>query len=109
MRWKSFAIYSRFGAVIMHKDNRRRQPGTRRTDAEADAGLRVVCDGAGGGAVVARRRSVSKLVIGLMQTWDEAAPLPPLQPVDPPAARQAEDDRPRRPSGPAKAPAKKKP
>jgi hypothetical protein len=113
MRWRSLAIYSRFGAQIIKKDNPDTSWNPADGNGEAEAGLRVVCDGAGGGAVVAAP-SVSKLVIGLMQTWDEAAPLPPLQPVDmlpapgkgkkKPAQKTAQKT-----SGPAKAAAKKKP
>ena len=83
MRWRSLAIYSRFGAEILKKDNPDLSWNPAGGNGEAEAGLRVVCDGAGGGAVVSAP-SISKLVIGLMQAWDEAAPLPPLQTPDPP-------------------------
>jgi len=85
MRWKSLAIYSRFGALVLRKDNTDTAWNPASEGGEADSGLRVVCDGVAGGAVVSAP-SVSKLVIGVMQAWDEAAPLPPLQTPDPPAA-----------------------
>jgi len=109
MRWKSLAIYSRFGAQILKKDNPDTSWNPADGNAEAEAGVRVVCDGVGGGAVVSAP-SVSKLVIGLMQTWDEAAPLPPQQPVEMlPAPSKGKKKPAQKTSGPAKAPAKKKP
>jgi hypothetical protein len=87
IRWRSFFVYSRFGAQVMHKDNDDAswKPAA---DSEADVGLRVACEGsAGRGAIAAK--SVSQVVIGLMQAWDAAAPLPPLQAVDPPPRKKA--------------------
>jgi hypothetical protein len=112
MRWRSLAIYSRFGAQILKKDNPDTAWNPASDGGEADAGLRVVCDGAAGGAVVSAP-SVSKLVISLMQAWDEAAPLPPLQTVDPPPARgktkKPAQKTTQKPSGPAHRPTKKTP
>jgi len=110
MRWKSLSIYSRFGALVLRKDNTDTAWNPATEGGEADAGLRVVCDGVAGGAVVSAP-SVSKLVIGLMQAWDEAQPLPPLQVVDPPAppAKGKAKKPAQKTSGPAKRPTKKTP
>jgi hypothetical protein len=81
IRWRSFFVYSKFGALILHKDN---------TDlvwqgADSDAGLRTVCGDTHGEASVSAS-SLPQLVIGLMATWqDAAAPPPPLQPAAAPA------------------------
>ena len=94
VRWRSFFVYSRFGALVMHKDNADAswKPAS---DSEADIGLRVACEGsAGRGAIAAK--SVSQVVISLMQGWDAATPLPPLQAVDPPPGKAAHRDKPRR-------------
>lgn len=99
VRWRSFDVYSRFGALIMHKDNA--DPTWQGSDA--DAGLRTVCDAHGDGAVVAAA-SMTQLVVNLMSNWDETTPLPPLQPyVAPKGAKHAPDKAPA-----AKAPAKTK-
>jgi hypothetical protein len=78
MRWTSFAAYSRFGALVMQKDN----PDAAWTPADdlkdAQIGLVAVCDGGGRNGVVAAG-SVSELVMALMRSFDEAQPLPPLQ------------------------------
>lgn len=107
MRWRSLAIYSRFGTQVLKRDNPDTAWNPATDGGEADAGLRVVCDGVAGGAVVSAP-SVSKLVIGLMQAWDEAAPLPPLQTPDipPPKAKKKPAQK---TSGPAKRPTKKTP
>ena len=85
VRWRSFDVYSRFGAPVMHKDNDD-ETWTAATEGDAGAGLRVVCDADAGRSAIAAT-SVSQVVIGLMQAWDEAAPLPPLQTVAPPARK----------------------
>jgi hypothetical protein len=109
MRWRNLAIYSRFGAEILKKENPDTSWNPAEGNGEAEAGLRVVCDGAGGGSVVAAP-SVSKLVIGLMQAWDEASPLPPQQPVEMlPAPSKTKKKAAQKTSGPAKAAPKKKP
>lgn len=78
VRWRSFDVYSRFGGLIMHKDNADQTW----QGSDADAGLRTVCDRQGDGSVVAAG-SMTQLVVNLMSNWDEAAPLPPLQPYVP--------------------------
>lgn len=83
VRWKSFFVYSRFGALVMHKDNDDDAWNPAPDAGEAGMALRVVCEGGDGAAAIAAQ-SVSQLVISLMQAWDEATPLPPLQKVDPP-------------------------
>jgi hypothetical protein len=93
VRWKSFSVYSRFGELVIHKDNAAETWSPMSPSAEARASMRLVCDHANDWDAVAAP-SLSQLVIGLMQAWDEAAPLPPLQPVKPlappkkPAARK---------------------
>jgi hypothetical protein len=81
VRWRSFDVYSRFGALVMHKDNADQAW----QGSDADPGLRTVCDHNGGGSVVSAS-SLTQLVVNLMENWDEAAPLPPLQPYVPPKA-----------------------
>lgn len=82
VRWKSFSVYSRFGDLVIHKDNASDAWQSIAPGSEAEASTRLVCDHANRWAAVAAA-SVSQLVIRLMQAWDEAAPLPPLQPVKP--------------------------
>lgn len=82
IRWSSFSVYSRFGDLVLHKDN----PETAWTpiagNFEAEAGARIVCDGREAGRVYAAS-SIGSLVLALMKAWDAEAPLPPLQPVRP--------------------------
>jgi len=78
VRWRSFDVYSRFGAPVMHKDNDDEAWTPAAYGGEDDVGLRVVCEASAGRSAIAAQ-SVSQVVIGLMQAWDEAAPLPPLQ------------------------------
>jgi hypothetical protein len=80
VRWKSFSVYSRFGALVIQKDNADDAWSPTPPGSEAEASTRLVCDRANKWAAVAAT-SLSQLVISLMQAWDEAAPLPPLQPV----------------------------
>lgn len=78
VRWRSFYAYSRFGALVMRQDN----PEPAWQGSADDPGLKAICaDRAGRAAVSAA--SMTQLVLSLMQAWDEAAPLPPLQPVAP--------------------------
>lgn len=84
LRWRSFTVYSRYGAQVLKQDNPDTAWGPTAGGGEGDAGLRVVCDGVGGGSVVAAQ-SVGQLVLGLMSAWDASAPMPPLQVlVEPP-------------------------
>ena len=81
IRWTGFSVYSRFGDLVLHKDN----PDPARTpidnrNFEAAAGARVVCDGREVSRVYAAD-SIGHLVLALMQAWDAEAPLPPLQQV----------------------------
>ena len=81
IRWTGFSVYSRFGVLFLHKDNP--DPAWTAIDNqnfEAAAGFRVVCDGRGVGRVYSAD-TLGHLVLALMQAWDAAAPLPPLQPV----------------------------
>jgi hypothetical protein len=82
IRWRTFSAYSRFGALVMKKDNDDPSWAPAVGDAEAAAGARLVCDGHSTGEVYAAG-TVGQVVVALMQAWDAAAPLPPLQPVRP--------------------------
>lgn len=80
LRWKSFFVYSRFGAPVMHKDNDDAAWNPAPPRSEAEVAMRLVCDRNNRGSAMAAT-SLSQAVIALMQAWDQAAPLPPLQPV----------------------------
>ncbi len=80
IRWKSFFVYSRFGASLMHKDNDDPAWNDIAPNSEAEVSARIVCEHNNRWSAIAAQ-SLSQLVITLMQAWDEAAPLPPLQPV----------------------------
>ena len=89
-RWRTFTIYNRFGAVVVKQDNAEPAFVTLERGSDEEAMFRTVCDGGGGGSVVAAP-SLGLLVIGLMQGWDEAAmtsamsQLPPVPPPPKPA------------------------
>jgi hypothetical protein len=88
IRWKSFFVYSRFGASVMHKDNDDETWNAITAGGEPEASARIVCDHNNRWSAIASQ-SLSQLVITLMQAWDDATPMPPLQPVkmkDPPKA-----------------------
>ncbi len=88
IRWKSFFVYSRFGAAVMHKDNDDETWNPITPGGEPEASARVVCEHNNRWSAIASQ-SLSQLVITLMQAWDDATPMPPLQPVtmkDPPKA-----------------------
>ncbi|MFI4966942.1 MAG: surface-adhesin E family protein [Caulobacterales bacterium] len=80
VRWKSFFVYSRFGAPIMHKDNDDGAWNAAAPGSQAEAELRLVCDHSNRWSAIASQ-SISHLVITLMQAWDAEAPLPALQAV----------------------------
>jgi hypothetical protein len=71
-RWRTFTIYNRFGSVVVKQDNADPAFAALGRGSEEEAIFRTVCDGGGGGSVVAAP-SLGQLVIGLMQDWDEAA------------------------------------
>jgi hypothetical protein len=71
-RWRTFTIYNRFGAVVVKQDNAEPAFVSLERGSDEEAIFRTVCDGSGGGSVVAAP-SLGLLVIGLMQGWDEAA------------------------------------
>jgi len=109
VRWRTFTIYNRFGAVVLTQDNPTPTFGPANPGSEQAASLQVVCEGGGGGSAVAAP-SLGQLVIGLMQAWDEAAPAitpPPAKPD----AKKADVEKPgakKPPAKPAKKPAAKK-
>ena len=71
-RWRTFTIYNRFGVVVVKQDNVDPAFKALERGSDEEAIFRTVCDGGGGGSVVAAP-SLGLLVIGLMQAWDEAA------------------------------------
>ena len=106
IRWKTFQVYSRFGEQVMKKDNTDVEWNPAPDLGEGGRAMKVVCDGATGGAVVAAP-SVSKLVIGLMQAWDEQSPLPPQKAAPlptPKLKKKVAAHTPKRPAKPAKKP-----
>ncbi len=80
-RWRSFSVYSRFGDLILHKDNPDPAWASMYGNVEAEAGGRVVCEGRENGEVYAAP-SIGQLVIQLIQAWDPqgAAAPPPAAP-----------------------------
>ncbi len=82
IRWKSFSVYSRFGELVIKKDNVDQSTKQAPQGVEAGVSMRLVCDRVSPSSAVAAA-SLSQLVIGLMKAWDDAAPLPPEQPVKP--------------------------
>jgi hypothetical protein len=88
IRWRSFFVYSRFGDLVIHKDNDDAGWTPIEGNFEAAAGARVVCDGRETSSVYAAS-SIGSLVLALMQAWDAAAPMPAPQPVEPPAQMPA--------------------
>jgi hypothetical protein len=91
-RWRSFSVYSRFGELVLRKDNPDPAWAPIDGNAEAVASAHVVCDGHQSGSVFAAS-SIGQLVIQMMQAWDVDAPPQPA-----PAAA---------PAPPAPAPKKK--
>lgn len=90
VRWRNFTIYNRFGVAVLTQDNANPVYTPARPGSEEEVSLQVVCDGAGGGSVVATP-SLGLLVIGLMQAWDDAAT---SQPVAPGAATKPGENKP---------------
>jgi hypothetical protein len=82
IRWSSFSVYSRFGDLVLHKDNPDPTWMPIAGNFEAEAGARIVCDGREAGRVYAAS-SIGSLVLALMKAWDAETPMPPLQPVQP--------------------------
>jgi hypothetical protein len=82
VRWRAFSVYSRFGDLVMKKDNDDPAWADIEGNFEATASARIVCDGRAAGSVYTAS-SIGQLVVTLMQAWDAAAPMPPLQPVAP--------------------------
>jgi len=78
-RWRTFTIYNRFGAVVVKQDNADPAFQPLGRGSEEETSFRVICEGGGGGSVVAAP-SLGQLVIGLLQAWDEAAMAPPPPP-----------------------------
>jgi len=88
-RWRTFTIYNRFGAVVVKQDNAQTDFLALDRGSEEETTFRVICEGGGGGSVVAAP-SLAQLVIGLMQAWDDAAMTTSLQAIAPDAAGKAD-------------------
>lgn len=78
-RWREFSAYSRSGKLLVSKVNPNPEWGPAAEASDIYAGYRVICEGVGGGSVVAAD-SVAKIVISLMGSWDPppASLMPPL-------------------------------
>jgi hypothetical protein len=87
-RWRTFTIYNRFGAVVVKQDNPETAFAALGRGSEEEDLFRTVCDGGGGGSVVAAP-SLGLLVIGLMHEWDEAAMASSLADLAPPEPKPA--------------------
>lgn len=77
IRWRSFFVYSRFGDLMIHKDNETAAWAPIEGKLEAVASARIVCDGRQAGSVYAAS-TIGSLVLTLMQAWEATAPVPPL-------------------------------
>ncbi|MBL8553870.1 MAG: hypothetical protein JNL41_06290 [Phenylobacterium sp.] len=82
-RWREFTAFSRSGALLVSKVNPNPEWGPADESSDTYAAYRVICEGAGQGAVLSAD-SVAKVVIRLMGSWDP--PAQPLAPVLPPPA-----------------------
>ncbi|MBW8813371.1 MAG: hypothetical protein JF588_08080 [Caulobacterales bacterium] len=89
-RWREVFAFSRAGAQLAHTVNARPEWGPAAEDSDVEAAYRVICEGGGGGSVVAAD-SVAKVVIGLMGSWDAlpAAPAAPALPAPGPGPKPA--------------------
>lgn len=76
-RWLEFSAFSRSGGLLVNKTNAQPEWGPATEASDTYAAYRVVCQGVGGGSVVAAD-SVAKVVINLMASWD-----PPPEPFAP--------------------------
>ena len=103
-RWREFSAFSRSGALLVSKVNPNPEWGPAEEASDTYAAHRVICQGVGGGSVVAAE-SVAKVVISLMGSWDPPpAPLTPLAPTVP-ASKTPPAKAPPAKAAPAKAPA----
>lgn len=85
-RWREFSAFSRSGGLLVSKVNPRPEWGPASEASDTFAAYRVVCEGVGGGSVVAAD-SVAKVVISLMGSWDP--PPTPFAPITPGPAPSA--------------------
>ena len=94
-RWRNFSVYSRFGKLVLHKDNADLAWTPVAKDPELRVAFRLICDGVDSGEVYTAS-SIGAVVLALMQSWDETAELPPLQtpqPAPPPPKKAAKPKR----------------
>ncbi|RAK63570.1 surface-adhesin E family protein [Phenylobacterium kunshanense] len=92
-RWREFSAFSRSGKLLVSKVNPNPEWGPAGESSDIYAGYRVICEGVGGGSVVAAE-SVAKIVIGLMGSWDP----PPAALAPAPAAKPSVKPGPAKPS-----------
>ena len=79
-RWMTFSAFSRGGGLLVTRQNPAPDWGPADEASDLTSGFRVVCQGVGGGAVVAAD-SLAKVVIGLMSAWDAPATPVAAQPA----------------------------
>lgn len=72
-RWMTFSAFSRGGGLLVSRQNPAPDWGPAEEAGDMLSGYRVVCQGVGGGAVVAAD-SLAKVVISLMSAWDPPPP-----------------------------------
>lgn len=87
-RWITFSAFSRGGGLLMTRQNPAPDWGPADEADDLQSSYRVVCEGVGGGAVVAAE-SLAKVVISLMSAWDEPAQTLPAPAAKKPAAKPA--------------------
>lgn len=90
-RWRNFSVYSRFGKLVLHKDNDDLAWKPVAKDPELRVAFRLICDHVDSGEVFTAS-SIGSVVLALMQSWDDTAELPPLQTpqaAPPPTPRKA--------------------
>jgi len=88
-RWREFTAFSRSGGLLVSKVNPQPEWGPANEASDTYAAYRVVCEGVGGGSVVAAD-SVAKVVINLMSSWDPPPePFAPITPAVAPPAKGA--------------------
>lgn len=76
VRWQTFSVYSRLGVKVLTKDNDRVSDWTTVAPrSDEDIALRLVCYG--GGEAVVTADSMGRIVLGIIQSWDQLPLTPP--------------------------------
>lgn len=91
VRWRTVMVYSRFGQLVLQRDNSTPNWVSGYQGGGQDPNLRAVCDEATAGAISAP--SLATLVIGMMASWDPPGPAaaatgPALIPAPPAIAKK---------------------